>query len=73
VRDALSRRIARLEQRAAAQHAAPCTIGHLECSPEQQQAVLDILLEVGVLRFADDGALLRLADGGEYGPCLGSL
>jgi hypothetical protein len=37
-------------------------------SPEQQSAVLEILLEVGALRYADDGTLLRLANDGGYVP-----
>ena len=40
---------------------------------EEQEAVLAILLEVGVLRYEDDGTLLKLADGGGYEPCLGSF
>jgi hypothetical protein len=42
----------------------------MEATPEQTEAVLAILLEVGVLRYDDDGTLLRLAEGG-YEPCLG--
>jgi hypothetical protein len=70
---ALARRVARLEQHTAAQHLAPCAVRYLETSPEDQDAVLAILLEVDVLRYGDDGTLLRLANGGEYVPCLGSL
>jgi hypothetical protein len=47
---ALSRRLARLEQRAAAQQPTPCAVRYLQSSPEEQEAVLAILLEVGVLR-----------------------
>jgi hypothetical protein len=68
----LSRRVARLEQRAVAQQPTPCAVRYLETSPEEQEAVLAILLEVGVLRYGDDGTLLRLGDEG-YEPCLGSL
>ena len=64
MRDVLSRRITRLEQRAAAQHPTPCTVRHLQTSPEEQQAVLAILLEVGALRLAEDGTPLGRADEG---------
>jgi hypothetical protein len=64
MRDVLSRRIARLEQRAAAQHPSPCTIRHLRTSPEEQQAVLAILLEVGALHLAEDGTPHCRAEGG---------
>ena len=64
MRDVLSRRIARLEQRAAAQHPSACTVRHLQTSPEEQQAVLAILLEVGALRLAEDGMPLCRAEGG---------
>jgi hypothetical protein len=47
---ALSRRLARLEQRAAAQQPTPCAVRYLQSSSEEQEAVLAILLEVGVLR-----------------------
>jgi hypothetical protein len=57
-----------LEQRTAAQQPAPCAVRYLDASPEDQEAVLAILLEVGALRYGDDGTLLRLADGGEYAP-----
>jgi hypothetical protein len=69
---ALARRIARLEQRAAAQQPTPCAVRYLQSPPEEQEAVLAILLEVGVLRYGDDGTLLGLGDGG-YEPWLGSL
>ena len=64
MRDALSRRIARLEQRAAAWSSSPCPVRHLQASPEEQEAVLAILLEVGALRLADDGTPLCRAEGG---------
>ena len=64
MRDVLSRRIARLEQRTAAQHPSPCTVRHLQTSPEEQAEVLAILLEVGALRLAEDGTPLCRADGG---------
>ena len=64
MRDVLSRRIARLEQHVAGQHPSPCTVWHLQTSPEEQEAVLDILLEVGALRLAEDGAPLCRAEGG---------
>ena len=65
----LLRRVARLEQCIAVQHATPCTVTHVAASPEEQEEVLAILLEAGVLRFGEDGTLLRLGDGG-YEPCL---
>jgi hypothetical protein len=65
---ALARRVARLEQRTAAQHPAPCGVRYLETTPKDQEAVLAILLEAGALRYGDDGTLLRLADGGGYVP-----
>jgi hypothetical protein len=60
--------VARLEQRASSQHPAPCAVTYLDASPEDTAAVLAILLDAGVLRYADDGTLLRLADGGGYVP-----
>jgi hypothetical protein len=35
-------------------------------SPEEVAAVLAILREAGVLRYEDDGTLLRLGDDGGY-------
>jgi hypothetical protein len=67
---ALARRLARLEQRAAAQQPASCGVTFMEATPEQAEAVLAILLDLGVLRYDDDGTLLRLAEGG-YEPRLG--
>jgi hypothetical protein len=64
MRDVLSRRIARLEQRAAARSPGACTVRHLQTSPEEQEAVLAILLEVGALRLAEDGTPLCCAEGG---------
>jgi hypothetical protein len=64
MRDVLSKRIARLEQRAAARSPSPCTVRHLQTSPEEQEAVLAILLEVGALRLAGDGTPLCRAEGG---------
>jgi hypothetical protein len=61
---AFSRRVARLEQRAAVQQPTPCAVRHLETSPEEQEAVLGVLLEVGALRLAEYGSLLCLANGG---------
>jgi hypothetical protein len=66
---ALSRRLARLEQRVAAQHPAPCPVRFMASSPEEQEAVLRILLEAGALRLADDGSVLCLTEGG-YVPWL---
>ena len=62
---ALARRVARLEQRAVVQPGA-CAVRYMDQSPEEAAAVLAILLEAGVLRYEDDGTLLRLGDDGEY-------
>jgi hypothetical protein len=43
----------------------------MEATPEQAEAVLAILLDVGVLRYDDDGTLLRRLAAGGYEPCLG--
>ena len=68
MRSALNARLAALERRITMQHPAPCAVRYHEASPEDTAAVLAILLEAGVLRYADDGALLRLADDGAYVP-----
>jgi hypothetical protein len=38
----------------------------MDQSPEEGAAVLAILVEAGVLRYEDDGTLLRLSDDGGY-------
>ena len=63
---ALARRVARLEERAAAVQPGACAVRSMDQSPEEAAAVLGILLEVGALRYEDDGTLLRLGDDGGY-------
>jgi hypothetical protein len=60
------RRVARLEQRAAAVQAPDCILRQMDQSPEEAAAVLAILVEAGVLRDEDDGTLLRLGNDGGY-------
>ena len=63
---ALARRVARLEQRAAAVQPGDCAVRYMDQSPEEAAAVLAILVEAGVLRYEDDGTLLRLGADGRY-------
>ena len=61
-----AKRVARLEQRAATMQPGACAVRHMDQSPEEAAAVLAILLEAGVLRYEDDGTLLRLGDDRGY-------
>jgi guanyl-specific ribonuclease Sa len=63
---ALARRVARLEQCAATVQPGACPVRAMDQSPEEGAAVLALLLEVGALRYADDGTLLRLGNDGGY-------
>ena len=63
---ALARHVVWLEQRAAAVQPGACAVRYMDQSPEDAAAVLAILLEAGVLRYEDDGTLLRLSDDGGY-------
>jgi hypothetical protein len=52
---ALARRVARLEQRTAAQHPASCAVRYLDASPEDTAAVLAVLLDAGFCAMPTTG------------------